>query len=205
MSRRRHNKRRRPDARPQQTQAQLAGTLACDGVPAAQAHRVELEQVALGDDKRVIVTRQVVSTPLRSLFQGRHITQAQAHMAERLRNDHNSAFWETRNPLSAVQVDGKGDSESGGIHAAMLYKVSHAIRFHEVERALGEDVMEILRRLVIDETFSSIGKDLAPISPERTQRDMAKGAAVLALRILERFHERGKRRTSSLTPAAARL
>lgn len=209
MPRRRHRTRRAPSEQAQQTVDQLAALIPSGGVNPRQAHRVEIEQVALGDKGAALVTREVVSTPVRRLFQSGCITQFEVAAAYRFRDDYNSAFQTSRNPLDVVQVDGKGSG--AGLHGAMIYRANSAIRYHDVEQALDLDALRILRALVLEETerggdatFTALGDDMAPSVSERIRRDMARGAAWLALRQLARVYERGKRRLSTLTGGPVR-
>ena len=193
MSRRRHRKGQHGQQR--ETQAQLVALIPAGPVNAQQARRVEVEQVAVGDNKNVLVTREVVSTPVRKLFGLGYITASEVGAAVRFREDYETAFLTSRNPLEAVQVDSKG--RTGEIHGAMLYRASAAIRFHDAEAALGPRILAIVRALVLGDdeagvgrSFTAVGADMAPSASRQEQMALGRGAGIIALQHLAWTYER---------------
>lgn len=202
MPRRHRHRQRKQHTQQQLTQEQMVACIPAG--PAPRSDRLAVEQVAVGNSQNVLVTRQVVSTMLRKLKEAGDIDPSEYGAAVRYREDYECAFLTSRNPLQAVQVD--GDAGSGDIHGAMLYKASGAIRFRDVEAALGPRISCILRLVVLEEgadadrSFTAIGSELSQTSRERSLRDVGRGASILAIQQLAWVYERGereKRRKSS--------
>jgi DNA-binding transcriptional ArsR family regulator len=172
-----------------------------------QSARVEVESVAVGERKNVLVTRQVVSTPLRKLLEAGLITTDVVGVAVQYREDYESAFQTSRNPLEVVQVD--GERGTGNIHGAFLHKAHAAIRYHDARALLPPFVADILRRLVLEEnagpwSFAAIGAEVAPLIRQREQHEMGRDRATFALQMLEWAYDQGARRRQNMKRRAAR-
>ena len=166
-------------------------------VNSRQAARVEVENVALGENKNVLVTRQVVSTPLRKLLEAGLVTQDMVGIAVQYREDYESAFMTSRNPLEVVQVD--GERGTGNIHGAFLHKAKAAIRYSDARAMLPPFVADILRKLVLEDgagpwSFAALGAEVAPMIRPREQHEMGRDRAVFALQMLEWGYDQGARR-----------
>jgi hypothetical protein len=196
MTRRR---RKRTYSQHQLTEEQKLALIPAGPVPAAQACRVEVETVALGNEARVLITRQVVSTPVRRLLAAGCITVAEETAAARFRDDYEAAYEGSRNPLERVQVDGQ--SGGGDIHGAMFHKVRAAMRFDAAEHTLGPHLTRILRQIVLQEvdaetsrSFAAIGAEMAPnVANSRLHHEIGRGAAIIALQQLAWVYGRGMR------------
>ena len=197
MSRRRRSSpRRRDHAHHPMSEAQLVACIPAGGVSAQQMARVEIETVTTGLNKNVLVTRQVVSTPIRKLMEAGLITSTEFGAAVRWREDYEQAFLTSRNPLECVQVD--GESGGGDINTAMFHKALCAIRFQDAEAALGPKNALILRTIVLEEreggwsaSFTAIGSQIAPAMQSRQQQDVGRGASIVALQHLAWIYEHG--------------
>ena len=209
MSRRRRSSpRRRDHAAHQMTEAQMVACIPAGGVSAQQVARVEIETVTTGLNKNVLVTRQVVSTPIRKLMEAGLITSTEFGAAVRWREDYEQAFLTSRNPLECVQVD--GERGGGDINAAMFHKSLCEIRFYEIKDALSPSAARLLCAIVLEDpdagvgaTFTAIGAEIRPGISARQQQEAGKGRAVEALRQLTQLYVRhclGKTQRRDLTP-----
>ena len=204
MRRRRHKIRK-----PALENAGAVDLIPAGPVPEAQAGRVEVETVAIGKNNNALVTRYAVSTPVRRLFQSGCIGVTEVGAAQRYRDDYACAYLTSRNPLDSVQANGVTGSRSSSLHGAMLYKTAAAMRYREARIAIGPDAEHILRAIVLEDrdcgvesSFLSVGAELSPNSSDRSQRDAARGASILALKQLARVYEDYERRKGRLRSAA---
>lgn len=199
--RRRHHRSRH---KPAVANAGAVELIPAGPVPEAQAGRVEVETVAMGEHNNALVTRQVVSTPVRRLLATGMIGAEHAAAAQRFSDDYELAYSALTNPLAKIQVDSEGGG--GSIFAAMAHRAQHGLMFAEAEMFLRARISRVLKSLVlsrshrdarasapetgIEASFGAIGAEFLPGASARDQRAGGRAIAVLTLMEAADFYER---------------
>jgi hypothetical protein len=180
------------------TQAQREAMIPCGPVNTHRALRneIEVENREFSLKGTPLTTGQVVSTPVRKLFQQGVITEAQLAAAQLFQTDYERAYLSCQNPLAAVQVDARG----GGT-GALDNRLHHAIRFRNARAHLRPRLARIADYAILNETgggveptFTTIGAFFCACAPsKRSQQDKGRDALTRVCKRLASFYEKAHR------------
>ncbi len=153
---------------------------------------VAIEVAELSQTGRIMVARQVITTPIRKLLKQGAISVVEAEAAQLLSFDHDAAFAGGRSILAAAgdRVDGGRDPTSG-----MDRKLSHADRYRRAMAHLGADLARVAYVAIVEGVspdlggiYRGVGAAFLPNGGANEQTGGGKTAIVIACRELAVFY-----------------
>jgi hypothetical protein len=149
--RRRRNYKKRPRLTDEQGRALIPGGPV--DARGARRGRLALEVRAATDKGTPLVMGQVVSTPVRKLFDEGNIAEPQIHAVSRYVNDHDTAYAGMKNPLAALHVDGGTPGAGDG----MEHRAECGARFRACNKYLGPRLTDIAAALILEHPNAQTG------------------------------------------------
>ena len=179
--------------------ARITGEQISNSIPAGPSNPHRKRRGAIATEPREfskagnpVVWGEVVSTPVRKLYEAGAITWEEEQAARRFQGDYEIAYASSQNTLAAVQVDGGSKGGGDGTDTRLF----HASRFRAAEIYLCELAVYAQAAILcdpgcgIEPSYTGIGRQRFPRATQRSQRDAGRTIVQIICERLALFYAR---------------